>query len=102
MSTQHVIVPALAISFLSRIRGQCVAAAYVDHLRASCVDRARRAGNVEEIDWLSGVRHVEDRGSARFDQTIQPVDTCGGMVSHVGDVAVALADDKGLIGGTAV
>ena len=72
------------------------------HLVAGCIDRAAGSRDVREINRVCWVGDVEKRSSVSFDLAVQAIDPGPGMMSHIGDVTIALMSNQRLVGRTAV
>src|SRR6266513_1216748 len=81
---------------------QCVPAAHMCHLVTGGIERAARSRDMRQIDWVSGVGYIENGGSVSLAGEGQPANGRASMVSHVRDVALALANDERLIGRASV
>ena len=83
--------------------GQRLAVAYPHHLGAAALVVPFRAGDVLEVFRIGRIGHVDDRGAVELGLAGHLVDRLGHVVgaavmADIGDVAVALLVDGGLIG----
>src|SRR5205809_4279364 len=98
---------ALPISMLPRrlCRGvgrQYVPTAHMCHLVTGGIERATRPRDMRQINRVSGVGHIQNGSPVSLAGESQPVNGRASMVSHVRDVAIALANDERLIGRASV
>ena len=97
VAAQQVIVAVFARSLRRTVGRQGVAAAHVGHLIAGRIKRATRPLDVRQVHQVPRVGDIENGSAVGLALAVQPVDRRAGMMSHIGDEAVALADDERLV-----
>src|SRR5213076_3119429 len=102
VAPQQVVVAMLPRRLCRGVGRQNVPTAHMCHLVTGGIERATRPRDMRQINGVSGVGHIQNGSSVSLAGESQPVNGRASMVSHVRDVAMALANDERLIGRASV
>src|SRR5437762_12775465 len=91
---QQVVVAMLPRRLCRAVGRQYVPAAHMCHLVTGGIERATRPRDMRQINRVTRVGHIQNGSSVSLAGESQPVNGRASMVSHVRDVATALANDE--------